>query len=78
MPATVDELESFSRFAAQRLRQGDQSPSLEECLRQWREESEREELLADIQAGLDDVEQGRGQPVDEAFADIRQQLGWTR
>ena len=78
MPATVDELESFSRFAAQRLRQGDQLPSLEECLRQWREESEREELLAEIQAGLDDVEQGRGQPVDEAFADIRQQLGWTR
>ena len=78
MPTTVEELENFSRFAAQRLRQGDQLPSLEECLRQWREESEREELLADIQAGLDDVEQGRGQPVDEAFADIRQQLGWTR
>ena len=78
MPVRLKELENFSRFATQRLQQGDQLPSLEECLRQWRQDCEREELLSDITAGLDEVEQGHGQPVDEAFADIRQQLGWTK
>ena len=78
MPATLEELENFSRFATQRLRQGAQPPSLEECLRQWRQDCEREELSSDIAAGLEEVEQGRGQPVDEAFAEIRRQLGWTK
>ena len=52
--------------------------SLEECLRQWRQDCEQEELLSDIAAGLDEAEHGGGQPVDEAFADIRRQLGWTK
>ena len=78
MSATLEELENFSRFATQRLQQGDQLPSLEECLRQWRQDCEQEELLSDIAAGLDEAEHGGGQPVDEAFADIRRQLGWTK
>ena len=78
MPATVEELERFSRFAAQRLQAGDESPSLEECLRQWRIEQEREATVADILEGHRDFEAGRTQPLDEAFDDVRRMLGWTK
>ena len=76
MSAPLKELESFSRFASQRLSHGDQIPSLEECLRQWRAECERDELLADLEASQEDVAQGRMKPVEQAFADVRRRLGW--
>ena len=76
MPATLQELESFSRFASQRLCQGASLPSLEECLRQWRADCELQEAVADVQQSLDDVAQGRVKPVDQAFDDVRRRLGW--
>lgn len=78
MPASLEELESFSRFATQKLSHGDERPSLEECLRQWRAECERDELVVSIEASLEDVEQGRVQSVEDAFADVRRQLGWQQ
>lgn len=78
MPATHEEIQQFSRFAAQRVQQGDQIPSLEECLRQWRAEQERDATVADLLAGHQDFEEGRTQPLDEAFEDVRQKLGWTK
>lgn len=78
MSVSFEELESFSRFAAQKLSHGDELPSLEECLRQWRAEFERDELVASIEASLEDVAQGRVQSVEDAFADVRRQLGWQK
>ena len=78
MSASLEELESFSRFASQKLCHGDELPSLEECLRQWRAECERDELMVAIEESLEDVAQGRVQSVEDAFADVRRQLGWQQ
>jgi len=76
MPATLEELNSFSQFASERLSQGESLPSLEECLPQWRADCERQEPVTDIQQSLDDVAHGRVKPVDQAFDDVRRRLGW--
>lgn len=78
MSASLKELESFSRFAAKKLRHGDELLSLEECLRQWRAECEHDELVASLEASLEDVNQGRVQSVEDSFADVRRQLGWQQ
>jgi Arc/MetJ-type ribon-helix-helix transcriptional regulator len=36
---------------------------------------DRAEAVEGIQAGLDDIQAGRFQPLDEAFADLRGELG---
>ena len=76
MPATLEELESFSQFASERLSLGESLLSLEECLRQWRADRESQEVVADIQQSLDDVANGRVKPVDQAFDDVHRRLGW--
>ncbi len=76
MQVTLEELESFSRFASQRLRQNAVPSSLEECLRQWRAERELQATVADIEQSLDDVAPGRVNPVDQVFDDVRRRLGW--
>lgn len=76
MPATLQEIESFSRFASQRLKHGESMPSLEECLRQWRAEFELRETVTEIEQSLNDVAHGRVKPVDQAFDDVRRRLGW--
>ena len=75
MPITPHELESFTQFAARRLSDGDTGSSLEECLQQWRVDCERRELQEDVQASLDDYAAGRVKPLDQAFDDVRRQLG---
>ena len=76
MPATLEELKSFSQFASERISLGESFPSLEECLRQWRADRESQEVIADIQQSLDDVANGRVKPVGQAFDDVRRRLGW--
>ena len=76
MPATLEELKSFSQFASERLSLGESLLSLEECLRQWRADRESQEVVADIQQSLDDVANGRVKPVGQVFDDVRRRLGW--
>ena len=75
MPVTPKELEDFTRFAAERLSQGDSVPSLEECLRQWRVDCEFHETVADVRQSLDDCAAGLTKPLDQAFDDVRRRLG---
>ena len=75
MPITSQELESFTQFAARRLSDGDTVPSLEECLQQWRADCERRELQEDVRASLEDYAASRVKPLDQAFDDVRRQLG---
>lgn len=75
MPVTPQELEDFTRFAAQRLSHKESVPSLEECLRQWRAECEVQETVADVLQSLDDCANGRLKPLDQTFDDVRQRLG---
>lgn len=73
MPITREELKSFHDFASARLNNGG-SASLEDCLCQWRMVREEDELVADIQNSLDDIEAGRVRDLEEVIADIREGL----
>ena len=75
MPLTLNELENFHRFAAGKLENGG-VPSLEECLRQWRETQFDEETIASIRRGLAQADAGLCRPLEEVDADIRAQLGF--
>lgn len=78
MSNALQELESFTRFAQEKLSTAGSSWSLEECVRQWREQTQRQEALADIQQGQADYSAALGQPIAEAFDEVRRQLGLVR
>ncbi|MGD9858310.1 MAG: hypothetical protein AB7U20_25495 [Planctomycetaceae bacterium] len=70
---TKADLQQFYDFALAEINNGGVS-SLDQCLRDWRE---YQETVAAIREGLglEDSAAGRTQSVDEAFADIRRELG---
>ena len=76
MTATQENIDSFHRFATERLKNGSQDLSMDELYRQWRAAREEAETVASIQRGLDDAEAGRVRSLDEVDADIRQELGF--
>lgn len=76
MPTIHQEVESFAEFVKQKVSSHDARPSLEECLRLWREEQEFEETIADIKRGVADIEAGRFMTLEEADRQIRNSLGW--
>ena len=75
MPTTIEEIESFTAFARKSALRED-GPSLEECLRLWREEQELAETIEDIKRGVADIEAGRYMTLEEADRQIRASLGW--
>ena len=78
MSDTLQELESFNHFAQQRLGVNESKLSLEECVRLWRLQNERQAVLADIAQGRSDLAVGLAQPLSEAVDDVRRQLGLAR
>jgi len=75
MPVTLQEIESFTAFARKTALQTD-GPSLEECLRLWREEQELAETVAAINRAEQNYAAGRFMSLDEADRRIRTELGW--
>jgi hypothetical protein len=75
MPISKSELDDFIRFATGILDSDDEPASLEELLSKWREQCEYAATVDDIRQGLDDYAAGQGQPVKDAFRDVRQRLG---
>ena len=75
MPVTELELQSFTRFVAERMKSVGNDLSLEACLQRWRAEQEREETIAAIKRGVADMEAGRYQSLDEVDAEIRKKYG---
>lgn len=66
----------LERFVEQEIASGyfaDRSSVIEHALRLL--QRDREEAVNGIKAGLDDVAAGRVQPLDEAFGDLRRELG---
>ncbi len=78
MPVILQELEHFTLFVQQRLTAGESALSLEECIRLWREEQERQDLIGDVIQGMQDDDAGLSQPLSAAFDDVRRQLGFSR
>lgn len=76
--STLQDLESFTQFAHQKLSQSESTLSLEECIQLWRQQNERQGVLDDIQQGLADVRAGLAQPLPAAIDDVRRQLGIVR
>ena len=60
MSVTLQELERFTHFAQQKLGTSESTLSLEDCVRLWRQQTERDATLDDIQQGRLDLEAGFG------------------
>ncbi|HUE72629.1 MAG TPA: hypothetical protein VMP01_17215 [Pirellulaceae bacterium] len=69
------ELADFIQFAKQKLDSDQQPASLEELLGQWRDQCTLMATMEDVRQGLNDYAAGQGEPVEDAFRDIRHQLG---
>lgn len=77
MGFTQQDLESFHRFAVEKLSNGAAPLTLEECLHLWRAEHEEAAAVADIKTGMEDEQVGRLRPLREVDAEIRQRLGFS-
>lgn len=65
------DLAHFADFVRARLASGENALSPEQALAQWRE---RQETIAAVRRGLDDVEHGRTRPADEVLEHLRDEL----
>ncbi len=74
MSVVLQELESFTHFAQQKLGTSESILSLEDCVRLWRQQIERDATIDDTQQGRADLDAGLAQPLVTAFDDVRQQL----
>jgi hypothetical protein len=78
MVVVQEQLESFHRFAQQKLQNGG-AESLEDLLDLWRIENpsdeEQTEIHAVIRQGLEDIDAGRGRDADEVLRDLRRKHG---
>ena len=74
---TQTQIDSFHRFASERLANGGSELSWDELLIQWQSTCEREAVNAVIREGLADVEAGRCQPAAEAMEEIRKEFGFA-
>ena len=76
MSVALQELESFTNFVQQRLNGDESNLSLEDCVRLWRQQTERDATLDDIQQGQADLAAGLAQPLSEAFDDVCRADDW--
>ena len=74
MAIVVQDLEDFERFVLGRLRDEPSELSLEDYVCLWRAEREREDTIAAIQEGLDDLAAGRVRPAEDVLSELRQRL----
>jgi predicted transcriptional regulator len=74
MLVTQQDLDSFHRFAQEKLQNGG-AESIEELFDLWRIErpsaEEQAEIHAVIRQGLADIKAGRGRPADEVMSELR-------
>jgi hypothetical protein len=79
MAISQAELDSCRRFVTERTNsESDVDLSLEDCLRRWRQQRERGEVVSDVLAGVEDEEAGRMRPLKDIEAEIRQELGLSK
>ena len=76
MSVALQELESFTNFVQRKLSGDESNLPLEDCVRLWRQQSERDATLNDIQQGQADLAAGLAQPLAEAFDDMRRADDW--
>ena len=74
---TMADFQEFATFAGERISRGDTS-SLTELATAWEEERELQASIERLRLSEADDEAGRTEELDDAFASIRQQLGWNK
>jgi hypothetical protein len=74
MSITKAELQDFHQFAGERLERNGVH-SLHELVSEWEAAREHQRSVAGIRESIADYEAGRTMSVDEAFAQVRQDLG---
>ena len=79
MPVTQHQIDSFHRFATERLSNGQVELSIDELYEVWRLENptpeEQADIHAAIQRGLADVDAGRYEPATKVMQDLREKHG---
>jgi hypothetical protein len=75
MSITQTQIDSFHRFASEKIANGGADLSWDELFIQWQSDCERDEINTAIREGLADVEAGRCLPAAEAMEEIRKEFG---
>lgn len=76
MTVTQIELDSFHRFASDRLEGGGEEFTWDELFILWDSTRHRASVNAGIREGLADVDAGRYEPADDAMDEIREEFGF--
>jgi predicted transcriptional regulator len=75
MATTYDQIESFRRFALERLTNRGPDVEFDELVFEWQESLVREAIDADIRQGLADIDAGLGRPAREVSREIARRYG---
>jgi len=76
MAITKEDLQSFQTFADDML-SNSTAESLQEILDKWNARRAHRQSVAGIQESISQYEAGEGLPVDQAFDEVREKLGWA-
>lgn len=76
MPATLEELNEFHRFAAELIRESETPLELGELLERWYDRCDRDEINSIIRRGLQDIADGKGIPAHEHLQQLREKYGF--
>jgi hypothetical protein len=75
MAVTQDQIDSFHRFASDRIANGGADLSFQEIVALWKldnpSDEERAEVIAAINQGVKDIESGNHRPADEFMDEMR-------
>jgi hypothetical protein len=78
MPVTQIELDSFHRFASEKLGSGESSLGWDDLFLLWDATCHRDAVNAAIHQGLDEVDRGDFESADVAMDEIRAEFGLPR
>ena len=68
----AEEIDSFSTFAR---RHAGEAESLDVLYRRWRDQAERNDVVAAVEQGERDAAAGPGRSANEVFAELRHEIG---
>jgi predicted transcriptional regulator len=71
MTVTQHELDSFHRFATDRLSKSEEELTIDDLVIEWDSMRNREQINAAIREGLADVDAGRTRPADQVTEELR-------
>lgn len=71
MTVTQHELDSFHRFATDRLRKSEEELTIDDLVIEWDSMRNREQINAAIREGLADIDAGRTRPADQVTEELR-------